>query len=73
MQVIKVIGTNGCGQCMMTKTILTNKNIEFDYVLLNDMSTEDQDYYLNLANEKGITTFPLIIKDNVAVTLQEVI
>jgi glutaredoxin len=72
MAEIKVIGTIGCSRCVMTKNVLTNKGIEFDYILLNSLPQDEQDRLLDLATKKNLMNFPLIIKNDEAITLQEV-
>ena len=39
---IKVIGKEHCGACMMTKNVLGAKGIEFEYSLLEEMTEEEQ-------------------------------
>ena len=70
---IEVIGKENCGACMMAKKVLTKKGVEFVYVHLDDLSEEDKDVVLKLANEQGVRSMPLIIKDGKLVTLQEVL
>lgn len=67
-----VIGTENCSRCNMTKNILNNKGIEFDYKLISSFSTDDKDKYMNMAQQTGQMSFPLIIKDNKIITIQEV-
>ena len=69
---ILLIGQKGCNRCQMTKNILINKNIDFDYKLLNELSKEEQDKYLKMATEKQMFELRLIIKDNNLITLQEI-
>ena len=70
---IKVIGKENCGACMMARKVLTKKGVEFEYVHLDDLSEEDKDVVLKLAEEQGMRSMPLIIKDGKLVTLQEVL
>lgn len=70
---IKLIGKNNCSACNMTKTVLKNKGIEFEYKLLNELPQEEQDKYINLAQENDMLSLPLIVVDNKLKTLQEVI
>lgn len=70
---IKVIGKENCGACMMAKKVLTKKGVEFEYVYLNDLSEEERDVVLKLADEQGMRSMPLIVKDGKLVTLQEVL
>mgnify|MGYP000976652902 CR=1 FL=1 len=69
----KVIGKNNCNACSITKTILTNKNIYFEYYVLEDLTQEEQDNYIQLAQEQSKVSMPLIIDENNKIlTLQEV-
>ena len=70
---ISVIGKENCGACMMARKVLTKKGVEFEYVHLDDLSEEDKDVVLKLAEEQGMRSMPLIIKDGKLVTLQEVL
>ena len=69
---IKLIGKEGCNRCMMTKNILNNKGVKFEYMLLNELPKEEQDKYVNMAQESGNIELPLIIKDEKIITLQEI-
>lgn len=70
---IKVIGKNNCSRCDMTKNILDNKNIPYEYIKLEDCEPEVKKEYLAMARKVRQMEMPLIIKDNNIVTLQEVI
>ena len=70
---IEVIGKENCSACEMTKTILKNKNIEFTYILFEELAKEDRDNCLNMAREQGKMSMPLIIENYKLKTLQEVI
>jgi len=68
---IKIIGNENCSRCEMTKLILTQNNIEFEYDLFSNLDNQ-----LELRKEamsKGMMSFPIIIKDGVMVELQEVL
>jgi len=67
-----VIGTKNCGRCNMTKKILDGKSISYEYKLLDDLTQEEKDLYLSMARKVGLLSFPLIIKNNNVITLQEV-
>jgi len=68
---ILVIGTDHCSRCNMTKTILTNKKIEFEYKLLDSLTPEEQKKYLNIAQENNQMSFPIIFRNDVLTTLQQ--
>ncbi len=69
---ILIIGSEGCSNCIMTKRILDNKGIQYKYVLLNELPQEEQDKYLNMARKAKRISFPIIIKDEKVITIQEV-
>lgn len=69
---IKLIGKEGCNRCVMTKNILNNKGVKFEYMLLNELPKKEQDKYVNMAQESGNIELPLIIKDEKIITLQEI-
>ena len=70
---IKVIGKENCSACEMTKTILKNRGIDFEYKLLNDLDGDLKKEYMQLAREQGKLSMPLIVKNEQLITLQEVI
>ena len=70
---IKVIGKENCGACMMAKKVLTRKGVDFEYVYLDELEEEEREEILRMSDEQGIKSMPLIIKDGKLVTLQEVL
>lgn len=69
---ILLIGKKNCNACNMTKMVLTNKQIEFEYRLLNELSKEEQEHYIKLAEESNMLSLPLIVVDNKLMTLQQI-
>ena len=69
---ILVIGSKNCSKCKTVKGILDDKKIEYTYKIIDDFTGEEQSSYLKMAKEKGLLSFPLIIKDNNIINLQEV-
>jgi glutaredoxin len=67
-----ILGKQNCNACKITQTVLKNKGIEFEYKYLSDLSQEDQDKYIQMAQEQDKLSLPLIIKDNKLFTIQEV-
>ena len=55
----------------MTKQILKQNNIEFEYTLFSEL--ENQLEIRKQAMSKSMMSFPIILKDNELVTLQEVL
>lgn len=70
---IQVIGREGCPNCEATKILLNNKQIRFEYILLEDMSSEAKAKVEEMAIEKGMLELPIILKDNRIVTRDELI
>ena len=73
MEKIIVIGQKNCSACEMTKTILKNKGVEFEYKLLDDLENDLKNKYIKIAKEQNKLSLPLIIKDEKILTVQEVI
>jgi glutaredoxin len=69
---IKVIGLKNCSKCTVTKQILDNKKIEYEYSILTELPEEERRHYAKLARDCDYNTMPLIIKDDKLITLQEV-
>jgi len=55
----------------MTKTILENKKVNFEYKLLESLSLEEQKKYINMAQKANQMSMPIIVKDNKITTLQQ--
>ena len=70
---IKIIGKENCGACMMAKKVLTRKGVDFEYVYLDELEEEEREEILRMSDEQGMKSMPLIIKDGKLVTLQEVL
>lgn len=70
---IKLLGKKNCNACEMTKTILTNKNIDFEYSILEELPKEEQDKYVEMATKQNMLSLPLIVVDDKLKTLKEII
>jgi glutaredoxin len=57
----------------MTKNILNQKNVDYEYIDLGDLSQLEQDKYLVAAESMGLMNMPIIIKDEVPVRLEDLI
>ena len=68
---ILVIGNENCSRCEITKKLLTDKNIEFDYKLFS--SLDNQLEVRKMAMSKGMMNFPLIMNGGELVELSEVL
>lgn len=68
-----LLGKENCSRCEMVKNILTNKNIEFEYKLLSDLSNDLKIKYLAKARDVGLIELPLIVKDNQIIDFKEVV
>ena len=70
---ILIIGTQNCSKCSMTKAILDKKEIEYEYKLNNEISEDKFNTYLEKAKIKGLMNFPLIVKDEEIITLEDIV
>lgn len=68
-----LIGKENCSRCEMIKTILSSKNIEYEYRKIEDIPEEEGIKYKELGREYKQLSFPLIIKDDKVYDLKEVI
>lgn len=68
---VLVIGTENCSRCNMVKNILTNKKVDYQYILINDLPELEQDKYLTTARENNQMSYPMIFKDGEITTLQK--
>jgi len=56
----------------MIKKILDKKNIEYNYYNIDEISLEDQKNKKQLAEEKGILSFPIIFKNNKVIDFKDI-
>lgn len=68
---VKIVGNDGCSRCEIVKGILKQKNIDFEYALFSEIKEVDE--LQKKAVEKGVMSFPIILKDGEIVDFQEVI
>ncbi|EPY2278037.1 glutaredoxin domain-containing protein [Clostridium sporogenes] len=61
---IKVIGKENCNRCKIVKTILENKNKQFEYIQIESLDEIIQNNYIKLARESNMLNFPIVIVDN---------
>ncbi len=57
----------------MVKNILASKKKEFEYFLLDDMNLEDQEKYKQLAEENNQLQFPLIVENEILISIQDIV
>lgn len=68
-----IIGKENCSRCNMTKSVLDNKKIEYTYKLREEIEREEFNNYIKKINSKKIMNFPLIIRDEKIITLEDII
>ncbi len=68
-----IIGTQNCSKCKMTKSILDKKGIEYTYKLNEELTNEEFFNYMEQARNKRLMNFPLIIKDEEIITLEDIV
>lgn len=69
---LTVIGTSNCNRCEMTKIILNNKGVPYQYIAYEELEKVEQDYYFELARKAGHAQFPILLRDGEIITLQDV-
>lgn len=65
---IEVIGKKGCSKCTMVKSLLEKRGIPFKY-----LRVEDNDALRNKVMAENQGMYPMIIRDNEVVRLQDVL
>ena len=70
---IKVIGNKGCSRCEMVKNILSNKNVEYEYILFLDLDKKEQDELIERSKNAGQLSFPIIMKGENIIDIKEII
>lgn len=66
---IKVIGTKNCGKCEEVKKALDAKGIEYEYIPIEELSMQS----LAAVSQMGCRSLPILLKDEVKCTLEEVL
>jgi len=68
-----IIGRKGCSRCTVIKNMLTSKNIDFEYKLLESLSSEESNEIVKKATKANQINMPLIFKNNEIIDIKEVI
>jgi glutaredoxin len=55
----------------MTKNILNQNHVEFEYYNIEDLNIEEQKKYFKIAEDIGQLLFPLMFKDESLISLSE--
>jgi len=61
---LKVIGKNGCGACVILKEKLINEGVEFEYLQFEDIDVKARREYVAKSRNAGIQRFPMVFKDD---------
>jgi glutaredoxin len=69
---IELYGMKNCSACLVVKRILTQRNIDFEYKILEELSESEKDRVIAIARNANSLKFPVILKDGVFVTVDEV-
>ncbi|AIM24609.1 glutaredoxin-like protein NrdH [Melissococcus plutonius] len=59
---VKIFSKNNCMQCKMTKRYLTENNISFE-----EINIDQEPYELNRLKEQGFQSVPVIISDTTTI------
>lgn len=70
---IRVIGKYGCGRCDDIVEILTKNNKEFVYSYINDLDEKTARRYREKAIDAKQRSFPIILKDDELVKLEDIL
>lgn len=64
-----VISTQGCSSCMMVKTLLDDNKIEYQPIMLSELTRYQKDTYMGMARAEGCMSMPIILNNNRIVTM----
>ena len=64
---VQVIGLKYCARCNAVKNVLKNKGVKFEYHLEEDLK---DDTIMKKAEDAGVQSFPMIIKDGEFTNIQ---
>ena len=70
---IRVIGKYGCDRCDNVVEVLTKNNKEFVYSYINDLDENTARRYREKAIDAKQRSFPIILKDDELVKLEDII
>lgn len=70
---IQVIASIGCSKCKQAKIRLDKENIKYSYRFIDELNDDTADRYMDMAKEAGQQNFPIIIKDDNLVSLEDII
>jgi glutaredoxin len=70
---VLVIGQENCVRCNITKNILDKNKIQYEYKKITDLSQEQQEKYMKIAEDKNLLNFPIIIVNDLAIELNDLI
>lgn len=69
---LKVIGKNGCGACVMLKEKLISEGVEFEYVVLDELDNKARKGYMKKAIQTNHMSFPIVLKDDEIISQDEI-
>lgn len=72
MTVIEVIGTKNCTACLITKKLLAEREIAFEYKLYDELTPADKEAIMAKARAASHMNFPIIMREGAVVQLSEV-
>jgi len=70
---IQVIASIACSKCKRAKIKLDKAGIKYSYRLIDELNPDTAERYRNKAIDAGQQSFPIILKDDELVKLEEVL
>ena len=70
---IIVVGNPGCSRCEMARRLLKNKEVDFEYQDLGQLSPGTAEAYLSMGEEAEQVGLPILIKEGKLVKLEDII
>lgn len=74
MESLNIYGRKGCSRCKIVVDILKRVGRVYNYIDVNDLSSEQNEELSILAVTKGVNQLPIIVwNDNVIVDVKEIL
>jgi len=70
---LKLIANVGCMECKKVAQKLTRFDVDFEYIKPYQISDDEFIKYTEMAKEAGQQSFPILVKDDKIIDIEEVI
>jgi glutaredoxin len=72
LEMYTIIGRESCINCEKIKQLLKEKEIAFEYVMMDELPKVEKFNHMNSAKKAGQMSLPIVLKDGVFMPTKEV-